>query len=192
MPLLIAIEGPDKVGKATQTKLLDAALNVEPSRIVAPFEIPYNDANTYDKIYAMLKDGSAGQYPHAFQAFHAANRMVWQQEHLKKCQADVVLLDRWNPSSWVYGRAAGLSDEFLSSVLDHVRPADFVVVLDGKPMAEATDTYEADVEFMSTVRNGYHRWAKENSDRAVLVEANRPREVVQGEILAHVKRFLAS
>ncbi len=193
---LIAIEGPDKVGKATQTKLLVDALNYDAgqpdasSRVVR-VEIPFNDGNTYDKLYAMLKDGSALEYPQAFQTFQAANRMNWQKYELPKLNSyDYVVLDRWNISAWVYGRAAGLTDSFLTCVLDRVVKADLVFVLDGKPMGEPTDSYEADKGFMTIVRQEYRRWAQENPDVAILIDPNRPRDEVHKDILEHFKRSI--
>lgn len=179
-PFLITIEGPDKVGKATQSQLLATALN-------CPLvEIPFRDSALHTKIYSMLRSGTALRYREAFQAFHVANRLVWQEHELPKYNSDVLVLDRWNASTWVYGRASGLDESCLAAILDTMIDADLEVVLDGEPMAAAEDSYEADVELCARVRELYRTWAQTHGHR--VVAANRPINEVHEEILSIVSK----
>lgn len=197
---LIVIEGPDKVGKETQSKMLLEALPKRFRREGRPIkveceEIPYNDGNTHKKIYDMLGTGEAVKHPEGFQTFQAANRMVWQRDVMPNLTRhhDVLILDRWNISAWVYGRASGLSDETLECLLREIREPDLVFVFDGDPFFTADredDSYEKDKGFMATVRQGYQRWADENPEIAIKIDANRPREVVHDEILRHCRERL--
>lgn len=201
---LVVIEGPDKVGKQTQTKMLVDALSSrtaltvigdekldKPRQLkVESEEIPYNDGNTHKKIYEMLKNGDAVKHPEAFQTFHTANRMIWQRDVLPNLAQhhDVLVLDRWNISSWVYGRAGGCSDEMLKCVLDSIVEPDLVFVFDGEPFntpERADDSYEANKTFVKTVRDGYRRWALENEGIAVPIDANRSRDEVHKELVWH-------
>lgn len=185
---IIALEGPDKVGKQTQTALLVKALRAF-GLSVESVEIPFADGDTYTKIYEMLADGSALQYPQVFQTFQAANRMAWQKYTLPAlAHHDVLIMDRWNASSWVYGRAAGLSDECLSCILSRVMDIDATFVLDGEAMSAPSDSYEANKPFMLRVRTEYQRWAAEQG--AIVLDANRPREVVAEELLGHCHRWI--
>ena len=196
---LLVIEGPDKVGKETQTRMLVEAL---PQHIkdyslpearklrVTSQEIPYDDQNTYRQLYKMLKNGDAVEHPEAFQTFQAANRMIWQAEVLHDMARyyDLIVLDRWNISSWVYGRAGGCSDAMLKCVLEPIIEPDLVFVFDGDPFdtpERPDDSYEANKPLMQRVREGYRRWALENPNIAILIDANRPRDVVHSELLKH-------
>lgn len=206
---LVVIEGPDKVGKETQTKMLVEALSTRIARTVvakgpldkprnlkvASEEIPYDDGNTHTQLYKMLKNGDAVTHPEAFQTFQAANRMIWQKDVLPRLASryDVIVLDRWNISSWVYGRAGGCSDAMLECVLEPIIEPDLVFVFDGEPFhtpERTDDSYEANKALMQRVREGYRRWARENSDMAVAINANRPREAVNEELVWHcIKRL---
>jgi len=182
MTKIIAIEGPDKVGKATQSKLLAAALDCD--RV----EIPWKDGLIYEQIYAMLKDGTARTYPQAFQAFHAANRMTWLETEYFHEDTGIVVLDRWMTSSYIYGGIEGLSKECLDGLNKSLRPADLTIVLDGEIMGVPEDAYEMDVEFRAKVRQEYLRWALEND--APVVDANRSREVVHEDIMQIVQKMM--
>jgi len=52
---LIALEGADRVGKATQSTMLEEALNSRGIKATVE-EIPYDDGVTHPEIYRMLKD----------------------------------------------------------------------------------------------------------------------------------------
>jgi len=185
-PLIIAIEGPDKVGKATQTRLLSSRLWTE-GLTTLTVEVPINDGIFYDRIYAMLKDGSAMKYPEAFQAFQVANRLAWQKT-APLHRYDVILFDRWNVSSWVYGRASGLSETFFQTIMHGMLEPDCVVVLDGVAMGEAEDTYEADRDLRAKVRKQYRWWAEEHG--APIVAANDPRDLVHKSIWYEVQKYV--
>jgi thymidylate kinase len=115
--------------------------------------------------------------------------MIWQSRLLPELDCDVVLLDRWDTSTWVYGRAAGLDDAFIAAVTKDGRPADHTLLLDGALMSAATDTYEADTVFMSRVREEYLRWGKEHG--AAVINANQSRVVVTAQLQAHCDTWLA-
>lgn len=192
---LIVIEGPDKVGKETQSKMLAKALAQH--MLVEREEIPYNDGNTHTKIYDMLKTGEAVKYPVAFQTFQGANRMFWQRERMKGVtyKNDVLILDRWNISAWVYGRASGISDDTLECILREIVEPDIVFIFDGQPFHtpdREDDTYEKNNAFMAKVREQYQRWSEENPEIAVKIDASRPPEVVHKELLWHCKKLLPS
>lgn len=197
---LIVIEGPDKVGKETQSKMLLEAL---PRRFqtdgrplkVEMEEIPYDDKNIHQKIYDMLKSGEAVEHPEGFQTFQAANRMVWQHTIMPNLTRhhDVLILDRWNISAWVYGRASGLSDSTLGCLLRDIIEPDLVFVFYGDPFFTAhreDDSYEKNRDFMARVRTEYQRWADENAKIAIKIDANRSREAIHEELLQHCQERL--
>jgi len=130
---VIVIDGPDKVGKKTQTELLAKNL-VEKGKSVFLLEVPVRSF-LHKKIYEMLDNGQAVSHPEMFQTFQFANRKIWQDSQLDHVLShhDVVIFDRWNVSSWVYGRASGLSDDFLQVCGSDIIQPDFHYIFDGEP-----------------------------------------------------------
>ena len=193
----ICIDGPDKTGKETQSKLLAKNLEKE-GLLVKRLEVPIQDEVFYPKIYEMLRDGTAVKYPEIFQTFQAANRMLWQRNnwHILKLSFDVVIFDRWDVSSWAYGQASNLSIEFLSVCLFSIEEVDFYYIFDGPPFPTPErddDSYEKDKEFMERVRFFYQQWHRLNPEitKSKLIDANRDVKVIEKELLEDFKlRFI--
>jgi thymidylate kinase len=74
---ILCIEGGDKMGKETQTKMLVSHLETL-GKNVTLVEVPYDDGMTHDIIYKMLKSGSAKDKPYVFQFVHFINKMIFQ------------------------------------------------------------------------------------------------------------------
>lgn len=184
--ILVVIDGPDKTGKETQSKLLQSKLQSK-NLLVERVEVPITDTNFHPKIYQMLDNGEASRYPEMFQTFQAANRLQWQSSKGFDCTLSnqVLILDRWDVSSWVYGGAAGLDQDFLEVCSAEIWKPDFSFIFEGSAFdtpERGDDCYEADNPFMATVRARYKKWAELNADRCKVVQANRPIEVVSEEI----------
>lgn len=197
---IIVIEGPDKTGKATQSALLLANLamvtksNGESLRVTKQ-EIAAQDGITYDKIYKMLKSGDASRFPATFQAFHTSNRLIWQAQQLPKLGSkyDVIILDRWTISSWVYGSAAGVPEDEIECLCEDLIKPDLVFTFLGsafKTPERPDDCYEADQPFQERVRELYGSWVCRNRDIALGVDANRFKEVIAEELLNHCRERL--
>lgn len=188
--MTIALEGPDRVGKQTQTNMLGSRLYRERMfRRIGLIETPIKDTktHTHTRIYEMLRDGRAKKYPSAFQGLQIMNRVLYQEVGLKKFlrEYDAFVFDRWNASSYAYGYAAGLDHDEIECVLDIVADVDLTIVLDGDPFPKAElDDYESDLEFQRRVRDGYIRWAKtrKKGTRVYIVDANDTKEAVHEAI----------
>jgi len=184
---LIAIEGPDRLGKATQAKRLESSLPVLGYKPISE-EVPWQDGVTRDLIYEMLFDGRATQHPVVFQTIQAMNRRIFQAQYLPNLAAhfDAIILDRWTGSTLVYGRATGVSDEQTEAMLSGVLKPDLVFVFDGTPFPsterQALDEYEKDDEFQHRVRLGFQRYAQETPE-AILVDAHRDPNVITNELI---------
>lgn len=178
---LVVVEGPDKVGKATQTQLLVHTLRRYGDRVTR-VEVPYNDRLTYRLIYWMLRTGKAKTYPNAFQFVQFVNKFIFQWTVLLflRLTNDVIVFDRWSLSAIVYGDATGVNPAF-NRVLYHllVRP-DVTVVLHGASFKRATvdDVYEKDSNLQVAVRKGYYAWAMEHPEDHELVD----NQGTQGEV----------
>lgn len=132
------------------------------------------------------------QHPVVFQTLQGVNRREMLESYLPTLQKhkDVILLDRWTPSTWVYGSISGVTAEQTEVILDGVPNPDLTIILDGEPFAmdKEADSYEADGKFQADVRAGYQEWAAKHG--TTLINANRGKDEVASEILAVVLEFL--
>jgi dTMP kinase len=180
---LIAFDGPDRVGKATQSTMLVELLKSSGYRAIR-IEVPVKNC-LHELIYVMLKDGSAKEYPHFFQALQVANRLLFQIFDLPRLmrENDYIILDRWSSSTWVYGRATGLDQQYVERLTSFVRKPDFTIILNGEPqVTETRDVYEADATLQKSVRNLYYEYATLNNVDTVAVQANQSRNDLLGQI----------
>jgi len=191
----VAIEGPDRVGKQTQTKLLAKRLvNEQIFDDVAIIEAPIKDQYTHKRIYEMLNDGRAIQYPSTFQGLQILNRVLYQETSLKTIlhRVDAIVFDRWNVSSFAYGRAAGIAADELICELDMVAETDLTILLEGKPYPKDNlDDYESNMLFQKRVRDGYIEWAQQYSkDKITVINANDTIDAVHETIWQTVSIWL--
>lgn len=172
----VSIEGPDRVGKQTQTKLLGAALATHWAfNNVGMIETPIKYGRTYNKIYDMLRDGTAKKYPSAFQGLQVLNRLQYQETFLREFmkEYDAFVFDRWNASSYAYGRASGLSAEEVRCLTELVADVDLTIILDGDPFPKSSlDDYEKDNAMQKRVREYYYEWAKSQPTKGCVYSVN--------------------
>ena len=198
---VVALEGPDRMGKSTQAKLLKDSLRRE-GISAAVVKTPYDDSDegdeggqTHEKLYEMLRTGDAVRYPKTFQSLMGTNRR-WFQSHVLPelaAQHDVVVLDRWNLSTLIYGTEAGVPTDITFSILKGLIDPDLTIVFDGQPFvaSDQDDAYEADKEFQERIRSRYVAWAKECSMKlnttVVVVNANSLEHTIQKKIVRAIQ-----
>lgn len=185
MARLVVVEGPDKVGKETQSKRLARYLEMC-GRRVRRIEVPVHDGITYRLIYWMLRNGLAVRWPNAFQFVQFLNKWLFQVVALPwlRWKHDYVIFDRWAASAVVYGDATGVSPGFNRWLYRRLKRPDLTVVLMG-PSFDADredDAYEKSRSLQRLVRVGYRTWVEED-ERSELLDANLPRETVLRNIL---------
>jgi|SRR6478609_902978 len=187
---LIVVEGPDKVGKQTQSRYLSHVLGRYGDR-TALVEVPFNDRVTYRLIYRMLKNGQAKDYPNLFQFVQFLNKFIFQWTVLLwlRLTCDFVVLDRWKLSAIVYGDATGVNPTFNRFLYSMLKNADDTVILHGSSFKrqEVDDVYEKDNSLQATVRRGYYEWAQEHPEDHHLINNQGSRDEVHARILNAVK-----
>ena len=182
---LVAIEGPDRLGKATQAQMLEDALTKRKHKATVE-EIPYDDGVTHPIIYEMLHDGTALQFPIVFQTLHGLNRRYFQKSFLPTLARhyDVVILDRWNLSTRVYGPASNVPNDTTAVILKDIVEPDITLVFDGVGFPkEGLDFYEKDRQLQEMVRRSYLGYCEREPKLFVKIDANRPREDVHENVL---------
>jgi len=160
MAKIIAIEGADRCGKATQAAFLKGYI-ISTGKTATIVEVPIKDSITYHVIYWMLRNGLAKKFPKLFQWLQCHNRLIFQWTKLSQLehQYDYIIFDRWSLSSVVYGRAEGVDAEYCEDLYRRLRKPDFTVLLLGASYAhEAEDVYEADSVLQQKVRGLYAEW----------------------------------
>lgn len=184
MSKIIVIEGPDRVGKATQSKMLCEKL-VDAGFKATVIEVPIKSNPVYHFIYWMLRNGIAKKFPKFFQWNQYFNRQIFQWFHLPRLEQDYdyIIMDRWSLSTVVYGSATGVSEKFTSKLFRRLRQPYFTFILLGNSHShEHEDVYESDDNLQSRVREKYRHWAELNTYSCAVVNCNNDKKLILEEI----------
>ncbi len=161
---LVAIEGPDKHGKATQSKLLVKSF-IDNRNKATLVEVPFKGL-THKVIYWMLANSLAKRFPNVFQFVQFLNKLMFQIFVLPILMLfnDYVVLDRWSLSAIVYGDATGVNKTFNRILYHLLLKPDMTLVMYGRSFKRAgkSDTYEKDTSLQEAVKKGYFMWALEH------------------------------
>ena len=184
MSKIIVIEGPDRVGKATQVDLLQKKILSKNKSVIA-VEVPLRSNFIYHVIYWMLGNGLAKKMPKLFQWFQYFNRQIFQWFVLPKLEStyDYIVMDRWSLSTVIYGAATGVSESFTNKLYERLRKPDHTFILLGPSHKHtAEDVYESDSSLQEKVRHLYSAWASENHDKSIVVDCSQSRSEVSSRI----------
>ena len=194
MSKMIVVEGPDRVGKFTQTHLLKEYITrIGLAAVVV--EVPIRSAITYRVIYWMLQNGLAKKFPKIFQWFQFINRKIFQMYTLPVLEEhyDFIIMDRWSLSTIVYGIAEGVPKAYTIGLAKKLREPDFTIILFGEAHEHiAEDSYEVDASLQARVRLEYAKWALENPKTTKLINCNQDHEIIAKKIknILQEKRIL--
>jgi thymidylate kinase len=184
MSKIVVIEGPDRVGKQTQTRLLQEYITKTGLGAVV-VEVPIRSAITYRIIYWMLQNGLAKKFPKVFQCFQFLNRKIFQILSLPGIERmyDVVIFDRWSLSTIVYGGAEGVPEKFTLQLANWLRKPDHTIILHGTSyLREAEDSYEADKDLQDKVRIGYFSWGSNNPTISTTIDCRQDKNIISRKI----------
>lgn len=185
MAILIAIEGADRCGKQTQSRMLVEALTKR-RYSVRLIEVPFNDHLTYKTIYWMLKNGLAKKLPNLFQFVQFLNKLIFQLTSLVwlSITNDYIVFDRWSLSSVIYGNATGTNRTFVRFLYELLNKPDMTVILHGaRHTDDVEDAYEADTQLQKDVRKGYYEWAQRFPLSHELIDNQGTREDVHARVM---------
>jgi thymidylate kinase len=183
---LIAIEGADRVGKATQSRLLVETLRTAGKKS-ARIEIPFNDQLMYKTVYWMLKNGLAASWPNLFQFVQFLNKFLFQIFVLPwyLFRYDYVVFDRWSLSAVVYGDAGGAWPWLNRVEYSLLFEPSATVVLAGFARGDCNeDVYEKDSTLQTLVRVGYGLWVQEHHAAFRGVECSGSKSDVHSRVVA--------
>jgi len=162
--MLIAFEGLDQSGKATQARRLRDWLRAtgDKARVIS---FPDYGTSIGEEIARALQ-GEREYGPDVMQLLYVANRYERKQDIDRWQRADITLLcDRYVASSIAYGEAQGLSVVWLYDMQQFLPQPDLTIFLDIAPetalerKATGRDRYERDHALQVGVRESYLRQA---------------------------------
>ena len=190
---IIVIEGTDKAGKGTQSRLLINALKLS-GRICTIMDFPDYTTQIGHEIRAFLN----GKRNYTVEVKHmllSANRWEKKKEiesFIEK--GTIIIMNRYYQSNLVYGVSHGLDVKWLLNLDRGLPKEDIVIVLEVNPhtsyqrVPEDRDTFEMDQELLTKVHKNYLKLAKQFNWKAV--NGEKVSEQVHNEIMNIVKRVL--
>ena len=188
----IAIEGPDRCGKATQSRMLVQALQDQGYKVKL-VEVPVKSVLSYKIIYWLLRNGFVNYIPNVFQFVQFVNKWFFQvfKFTFMRWFFDFIIFDRWALSGVVYGDAGGANPRFSRFLFRRLRKPDATIILVGMARtSDVTDAYEANNKLQMNVRRGYADWYIENRKGTAIVDNDGSRNDVHNRIMNVVdKKF---
>jgi dTMP kinase len=189
---IIVLEGIDKAGKSTQSKLLMDYLKLS-GKICTLITFPDYTTSIGAEIKAFLE----GKRDYPIELKHillSANR--WEKKKEIESMVDsgtIVIINRYYQSNLVYGTSNGLNLRWLLSLEKGLPTADLVIVLDVTPRITLKrslepDEFEKDVSLLQNVYKNYHKLAK--PFRWKILNAEKSRDQIHDEVKKTVERII--
>ena len=185
--MLIAIEGLDQSGKATQAQLLRDQLRQGGTR-ARMVSFPDYGTSIGEELARALQ-GEREYGPEVMQLLYIANRYERKADLERWLDGGlVVVCDRYVASSVAYGEAQGLDVDWLTQTQRFLPASDLTILLDITPQlaverkATGRDRYERDLSLLGRVRDSYVRQAEQAG--WVRVDGDRGKADVAAEISA--------
>jgi dTMP kinase len=190
---IIVIEGSDKAGKGTQSRLLVDALKLS-GKVCVIIDFPDYTTPIGAEIRAFL-DGKRN-YPNELKhILFSANR--WEKKREIESMVDngtIIIINRYYQSNLAYGISNGLNINWLLNLDKGLPKEDLVIVLEvsskmsyQRTAAEYNDTFEKDQKLMADVHKNYRILARKFKWKIINGEKNR--EEVHQDIMKIIKNL---
>jgi dTMP kinase len=191
---IIVIEGTDKAGKSTQSRLLMAALKLS-GKICAIMDFPDYSTPIGVEIRAFLQ----GKRDYSNELKHlllSANR--WEKKNEIESMINngtIIIMNRYYQSNLVYGISNGLNISWLINLDKGLPKEDIVIVLEVSPKSssqrtvnEQDDIFESDQELLAGVHRNYRKLAKQFKWK--IIDGEKSKEHVHQEVMNIVRKTL--
>ena len=189
---IIVIEGTDKAGKTTQSRLLLEALKVS-GKVCVILDFPDYTTPIGMEIRAFL-DGKRDYPSEAKHLLFSANR--WEKKKEIESMVEngtLVIMNRYWQSNLAYGTANGMDANWLLRLDKGLPKEDLVIALLVNPAisskrAETQDIFEADANLAAKAYKNYLKFAKQFKWK--VVDGSKSKEQVHQEIMKIVRKEL--
>ena len=192
--MLIAIEGLDQSGKATQAELLRDRLRAGGTR-ARMISFPDYGTSIGEEIARALQ-GERNYGPEAMQLLHVANRYERKDDLERWLNGGLaVVCDRYVASGIAYGVSQGLDARWLTDMQRFLPVPDLTLLIDIDPALAVDrkpagrDSYERDLALLQRVRDSYLQQGEQPG--WVRVDGDRPKQEIADEIITIVGARLA-
>ena len=190
---IIVVEGTDKAGKGTQSRLLLNALKISGIRC-AKMDFPDYTTPIGQEIRAFL-DGRRNYTMEVKHMLLSANRWEKKNEIERMIKKDtIIIMNRYYQSNIVYGVSHNLGLKWLLNLDKGLPKEDLAIVLEVNPnisyqrAPRDRDTFEMDQKLLTKVHKNYRILAKQFNWK--IIDGDRDSEQVHNEIMNIVKNIL--
>lgn len=190
---IIVVEGTDKAGKETQSRLLINALKISGIRC-AKMDFPDYSTPIGQEIRAFL-DGRRNYTMEVKHMLLSANRWEKKNEIERMIKKDtIIIMNRYYQSNIVYGVSHDLGLKWLLNLDKGLPKEDLAIVLEVNPNISYQrapgdrDTFEMDQKLLMKVHKNYRILAKQFNWK--IIDGDRDSEQVHNEIMNIVKNIL--
>ena len=189
---VIVLEGPDKAGKTTQSRLLAEAIKVS-GKVCVVIDFPDYTTPIGLEIRAFL-DGRRDYPAESKHLLFSANRWEKKKEIESMVESGtIVVMNRYWQSNLVYGAANGMDASWLLRLDKGLPKEDLVVVILVNPgvtnrRAETLDAFESDQMLAARAYKNYLKFARQF--RWKVLDGSKSKEQVHQEIMKVVRKEL--
>ena len=190
---IIVVEGTDKAGKGTQSRLLINALKISGIKC-AKMDFPDYTTPIGQEIRAFL-DGRRNYTMEVKHMLLSANRWEKKNEIERMIKKDtIIIMNRYYQSNIVYGVSHDLGLEWLLNLDNGLPKEDLAIVLEVSPnisyqrVPGDRDTFEMDQKLLMKVHKNYRILAKQFNWK--IINGDRDSDQVHNEIMDIVKNIL--
>jgi dTMP kinase len=189
---IIVLEGTDKAGKTTQSRMLAEALKVL-GKVCIVIDFPDYTTPIGMEIRAFL-DGKRDYPAEAKHLLFSANR--WEKKKEIESMVEngiIVVMNRYWQSNLIYGAANGMDAGWLLRLDKGLPKEDLVIVILVNPAtstkrAETLDTFESDQKLTARAYKNYLKYAKQF--RWKVIDGSKNKEKVHQEVMKVIRKEL--
>ena len=191
---IIVLEGIDKSGKTTQSKLLVDYISSTTSFKVVQMNFPNYNTFSGIEIHRHLK-GQTRYNPHALHVLFTLNRYEEKQaiESLLD-EGSVIVMNRYYQSNIMYGLADGITNhEWLESLDGEMPQANLIIILDISVEESMSrnpnpDVNEQDKNYLRKVRSYFIKYA-DTYGWKIVVASNKSKEDIHREVIKITEQY---
>ncbi|HEV8404892.1 MAG TPA: dTMP kinase [Nitrososphaera sp.] len=189
---IIVIEGTDKAGKTTQSRMLAEALKIS-GKVCVIIDFPDYTTPIGIEIKAFL-DGRRDYPSEVKHLLFSANR--WEKKREIESMMEngtIVVMNRYWQSNLIYGAANGMDTSWLLGLDKNLPKEDIVIVILVNPgistkRAETQDTFESDPQLAAKAYKNYLKFAKQF--RWKVIDGSKNKEQVHQEVMKIIRKEL--
>ena len=189
---IIVIEGTDKAGKTSQSRMLAETLKVS-GKVCVILDFPDYTTPIGMEIKAFL-EGKRDYLPEVKHLLFSANRWEKKKEIESMLEnGTIIVMNRYWQSNLVYGVANGMDINWLLRLDKGLPKEDIVLVILVNPnisakRAEMQDAFESDPQLAAKAYKNYLKFAKQY--RWKVIDGSKSKEQVHQEITKIIRKEL--